>query len=388
MKIDRHEANDGQRVYRSFLHEARMLLAKLLKKMMEGLQQLQADPQEVEVEIEPPGGNKNQPAPRRSNEISIALDTKERELPPSDSAAAQTAAQLVREYGQPEGRDRVYEAQDYRITLDEQGETTVSDRSGNTLMRVVKGEVVDSKMSPQQLQDFTRVQSQIEANGFAQNSAERLRQYQNLAPSSDVSLAHEVRNIAATISAKRILDGIGKDIHENEHYYIQRQDDGIRLVAKDGRGEILSSQNGVLRGDLAAKDIMRLNQVDQAINGEPALARQFSREANSNIAVSLESEREQGVYDRLMSTGSYSATGAKHTAEQAVSLGTADIDIKELSFDSGEAQILSDPRTIGRESDFSLDDVKSDEVAVEGNESAEASDMEAGSGDVDFEVGD
>lgn len=317
--VDRHEAKqverDYQQIQQAALQTAKDLpnavrnLLKLLNKLLERVQ-----PAAVRVELE--DELKNQ----RQNPGYAAAST------------AQTAALLLDRYGEPEGQERVYRAESYTIRSGEHDGTSITDRQGNLLMKIKEGQMPDvqlNNMTSRQMRDFTRVHEQLQRNDFTAEPMARLRQLRNLAPLADVAPAREVSNLAAVISAQRILDGIGKDSYESRNFRFERQGETLTVSAKDGRGVIARSHEGVTTGKLSASDMIQVDQLERQITGvseqPPNLGRQ-----------------EAVVFNRLMSTGNYTLQHAKVLAEEAVaSAPSVSSEVKELAYSKETAESLS-----------------------------------------------
>ena len=156
-----------------------------------------------------------------SNRVEVEIENLQSSS--AETTAAKVAASLLNQYGEQEGKNKVYRADGYTMACDVQNNTTIQDRSGKLLMQFKGGPdpvIQSTHINSRQLLEFGRVANQIQQYGFAKEPNERLNQYQSLAPASDVALAGEVRNIAAAISAKRILDTLDTNSYENDFYRI------------------------------------------------------------------------------------------------------------------------------------------------------------------------
>lgn len=315
--VDRHEAKQTERDYQQ-IQEAALQTAKDLPKALLNLlillKNFVKSTQPAGVRIELGDEVKNQ-----------------RYNPEAATRTAQTAAQLLDRYGTTEGQEKVYRADSYTIRSGEHDGTSITDRQGNLLMKLKDGQTPEiqlNNMTSRQMRDFTRVHDQLHRNGFAEELETRIRQLRNLAPVADLAPAREVRNLAAVTSAQRVLDSIGKDSYENESYWLERQGEAFTVTAKDGRGVIARTQEGVTTGRLSASDMIQVDQLERQIRASeqpPNLGRQ-----------------EAVVFNRLMSTGNYTPHNAKVLAEEAVaSAPSASSEVKELAYSKETAEGMS-----------------------------------------------
>ena len=72
--------------------------------------------------------------------------------------------------------------------------------------------------------------------------------------------------MAAVISAKRVLNALSSDVYENDRYVFKSQGESFTLTAKDGRGEILSSRDGRIVGNLLSSEVAYLTQLERHVD--------------------------------------------------------------------------------------------------------------------------
>lgn len=195
-----------------------------------------------------------------------------------DRHIADTALQLLEKYGTRNDQGLSYQAADYTIQATGKNTYSISDNQGKNLMKFKQNffgpQTLSSQMSQRQQKDFARAGSQIQIQGgtpfLPADPAMRVRQLQGLAPAADVSLARDVKNIAAVTSVQNVLQSLGRDRYQNDHYRFQQRGNALTVTAKDGRGEILSVKNGEIQGNLKPVDISYLRQLDRQVSQELA----------------------------------------------------------------------------------------------------------------------
>ncbi len=336
MNIDPGQGKQIQEDYKEILERLLKALLNLFKRksrVQVSVEKEQPKQQNVQASVE-----KETERTQQSNQVQVEVENQ------SSTAVvntAKTAALLLNEHGVEQGQERVYQAQGYKITANEQGNTAIQSSQGQLLMQFKTGtesEIQVNNLSNRQLSEFTRVGEQIQQNGFAQEPAARLSQYQSLAPASDVTAAKEVRIIAAAISANNILEKLGTNNYENDNYQISRQGENITVKSKEGN-LIAQSQNGQITGNLSANDLSGLDRLERAVSRPPV------EELTSSKNLHLP-HKEAVVYDRLMSTSGFTSEGAVIAAEQAVAPSEAGgIGLKEMAYNKEESHILSEPES-------------------------------------------
>lgn len=193
-----------------------------------------------------------------------------------DRQAAETALKLLDRYGTPNEQGMSYQAADYAIKAEAKNTYSILDAKGRELMRFKQNflgpQVVSSQMSERQLRDFSHARSQIQLRGgvnlLAGDAATRIRQLQGLAPTQDVALSREARNIAAVSMAQNVLQALGRDRYENDQYRFHQRGDNLTISAKDGRGEILYLNKGQIDASLKPLDMSYLKQLDRQVSRE------------------------------------------------------------------------------------------------------------------------
>lgn len=78
----------------------------------------------------------------------------------------------------------------------------------------------------------------------------------------------EASKVAAIITARNILSGLGINKYENSNYQFQKQGDIIIITAKDDRGEIVRQQDGQVTGQLSNQDVVYFSQLNRAVQPE------------------------------------------------------------------------------------------------------------------------
>ncbi len=303
---------------KSIEHDFQQIAEGIAREVVKFLQKLKKNSLAIKV------------APAQTQKLNIAVEPA---APTSElnTATAHTATQLLHQYGQQEGQETVYKAEGYTLRANQE-DTVIENRQGELLMKFKAGQdpqIQQTQMGNRELRDFARVQEQIQLYGVAQMPEDRLRQYQNLTPAQDVTHAGDVRNLAAVISAQRVLSATGKDTHENDQYRFSQQGETLTILAKDGRGEIAQLQDGQVTANLSARDTVQLNQLERQVTRPEVQAQTEDLNLTPLEAV---------VYDRLMSTSSFSPGDAKVLAEQAVKPSLAsDPDLRTMVFSKEEA---------------------------------------------------
>lgn len=363
MQIDRHDAKQVQQDMEQMAKGAVNATLIILKRLRSLIQRLKTN--NIQVKVEPEQVKPQQLEVYVDKEVTPkSLEQGEGKLTLTpEVVTAKTATQLLQHYGEQEGQERVYEAQDYSIRSNET-DTTIRDRDGQLLMRFKEGvepDIQEHNIDPKIAKDFGRVHEQLQQHGIAQEPDARLRQYQNLAPARDVTLAQDLRNLAAVIVAQRVLDTAGKDTYETDQFQLNRVGENITIQAKDGRGDIAQIQDGGVTGKLSANDVIQLNQLERDVVRPESEA----KAQNYNLT-----PLEAVVYDRLISTNSYSPEDAKTLAEQAVKPSVAaDPELKEMVFSKKASELIGDPDSRTKPP------AKSQQLATVNNEASQESEI-------------
>ena len=91
-------------------------------------------------------------------------------------------------------------------------------------------------------------------------------------PATERAVKQDLQNLAVINVAARLLDRFGSqsqngvEIFEGNTFRLERQEKNITVMAKDGRGDILSLKDGQLSGSLSQKDIEKFQAVDLQFN--------------------------------------------------------------------------------------------------------------------------
>lgn len=184
----------------------------------------------------------------QGGQFEVALDNDEA----GDKIASQISAKLPQAI-----RVRPTSGKDWNMQLQQARQPMGSARSANTLL------------SQKRLEHMHRPQQQVKhkpLKPFKQitvlgKQAERDR------PSTDRG-SSIVKEIAAILSAERVLDALGKDTYENDHYRFQRLGKTLTILAKDG-GEIIAKRRGdIVEGEVSAKDSIQISQIEKEVAGK------------------------------------------------------------------------------------------------------------------------
>lgn len=76
-----------------------------------------------------------------------------------------------------------------------------------------------------------------------------------LSPGSGRSDVNHVRNLAAIIVAREVLDRTGGDYYKNADYCFQREGGTVTIAANDGRGEIARLEDDNIIGQVSSADV-------------------------------------------------------------------------------------------------------------------------------------
>lgn len=88
-------------------------------------------------------------------------------------------------------------------------------------------------------------------------------------------------------SALNILDTLKSDVYVNDNYRLARQGEILIVVARDGRGEIARSVNGVATGAALLKDSAEIERLSKAMQS-PEIQRQNQQQLQPQQKIDLE----------------------------------------------------------------------------------------------------
>jgi hypothetical protein len=103
-----------------------------------------------------------------------------------------------------------------------------------------------------------------------------------LFPTTERAIKQDLQNLAVINFAARLLDRFGsqasdrKQVFEGNSFRLERQDNNVTVIAKDGRDTIVSLKDGQLSGSLSQKDVEKFQAVDRQLN--QGRSRQFQAE--------------------------------------------------------------------------------------------------------------
>jgi hypothetical protein len=90
-------------------------------------------------------------------------------------------------------------------------------------------------------------------------------------PAAAPAFQNDLRAVGVAATAQSILDRTGGESFEGHLYKIERNGNDLSVHSKDGRGEILSLQNGLLLSALLEKDVQTFQDVNQRFGPQAAL---------------------------------------------------------------------------------------------------------------------
>ncbi len=118
-----------------------------------------------------------------------------------------------------------------------------------------------------------RLESNLEAKDFAYFN--QLKNYTPVVNKSSHAVvkppivndlaSSNLRNLAALIAAKNVLDAFNLESYESESFQFEKQNNTLVVKAKDGRGEIARLQNGQVMGKVSERDVIHFSSLNQAI---------------------------------------------------------------------------------------------------------------------------
>jgi predicted double-glycine peptidase len=95
---------------------------------------------------------------------------------------------------------------------------------------------------------------------------------EKLFPATERGIKQDLQNLAAVNVASKLLERFGsqptngKQVFEGNTFRLERQNNNLTVTAKDGRGKILSLQDGELTGFLTQKDLAQFQAVARQLN--------------------------------------------------------------------------------------------------------------------------
>ncbi len=105
-------------------------------------------------------------------------------------------------------------------------------------------------------------------------------------PATDKNLKQDLQNLAVVQVASRLLDHLGSkpnqdgsQVFEGNSFRIERSENNFTLTAKDGRGTILSSLDGVLTGSLTDQDVNKFKALQAQLNQSQSLTKSKQSQA-------------------------------------------------------------------------------------------------------------
>jgi len=93
-----------------------------------------------------------------------------------------------------------------------------------------------------------------------------------LLPKTNRDIKRDLQNLAVIDLASKLLDRFGgqtdtgKQVFEGNSFRLERQGKDLSVIAKDGRGNILSLKDGELTGSLTQKDVEKFQAVERQLN--------------------------------------------------------------------------------------------------------------------------
>ncbi len=139
------------------------------------------------------------------------------------------------------------------------------------VFRLEQGIVEINKLDPELAKEISKVAQQVSVAVEPEKQAvtEALKVEEQEAPNTkQKEVQQEVNNTAVFLTAQKILQMVGSNHFENLQYSIQKQGDNLTINSKDGRGEILSSKDGKVNGNLQSSDIFTLHKIEQNLSQE------------------------------------------------------------------------------------------------------------------------
>lgn len=188
---------------------------------------------------------------------------------------ANTALKLFNQNYDKTGETR-YEAVGYNITLKGLNNYEITDKEGNSLMKIQKSplgvKVNRCEMESRDYKQFNRAKQSLDRNPATmdRDSTSRLARLQYLAPQRDreIVAAMYVRDAAKT--AEQFLNYMGVDKWNagvKGNYNIERQGNDLKIESKaDGRGVVFERKNGEIIDRLSSKDFKHFRDLDKVLN--------------------------------------------------------------------------------------------------------------------------
>jgi hypothetical protein len=95
---------------------------------------------------------------------------------------------------------------------------------------------------------------------------------EQLFPTAKQAIKQDLQNLAVVNVASRLIERFGskttngQQVFEGNSFRLERQDNNLTVTTKDGRGKILSLQDGELTGSLTQKDLAQFQAVARQLN--------------------------------------------------------------------------------------------------------------------------
>ena len=205
-----------------------------------------------------------------------------------DREVANTAISLLDHHYQ-QTQEHSYQAEGYKISLEDKNTYVISDRSERELMKIKVGGILGPKIISNQMNkfnylDFDRAHKQIQQlgiDGLSNQPHQRVKQLGSLAAQGDSELINAIKTQQVKQIAVRFLESTGIsswDAGDKGNYSIESTgDDNLEIRStKDNRGTILKLRDGKLESNLSAKDfayfqqLKNYSQVSESYSYSPA----------------------------------------------------------------------------------------------------------------------
>lgn len=209
-----------------------------------------------------------------------------------DRQIAGTALKLLDQYGTKDAKGFTFQSADYDIRANGNDTYSISDKQGQELMRFKDGflgpQTLSSQITTRHQRDFQQAYSQMQIHGgvtgISEDPSMRVRQLQGLTPIADIADSKEIKNLAAVMTANKVLQVVGSDRYESKNYVFQQRGNSLTISAKDGRGEIVSAHEGKVSGSLQPLDISNFRQMEGLVK-QTAANRTVSKQQSQEFAI-------------------------------------------------------------------------------------------------------